>query len=121
YRERLVLELEFHILVRSLLRRISLLSYFHCGRELDLDFRGLIDRAGEVEVVDRGLRWHDWERYSGRQKVRMRLGGFVGSVCFRGDLGEFWPLLVLGQEVHVGKGTSFGLGWYRIEGWSARS
>jgi len=121
YSERLVLDLEFHILVRSLLRRISLLSYFHCGRELKLDFRGLIDRARDVETAERDLRWYDWERYSGRQKVRMKLGGFVGRVSFRGELEEFWPLLVLGQEVHVGKGTSFGLGWYRIEGWNAKS
>ena len=120
YNERLVSKLEFHMLVRSLLRRISLLSYFHCGRELDLDFRGIIRRAQEVEVVEDDLAWYDWGRYSGRQKARMKLGGFVGKVRFRGELGEFWPLLLTGQEVHVGKGTSFGLGWYRME-WSARS
>lgn len=119
YQGRLLLELEFHILVRNLLRRISLLSYFHCGRELELDFRGLVDRARAVETVRRELHWYDWERYSGRQGTRMRLGGFLGQAVFRGELAEFFPLLFWGQWVHVGKGTGFGLGQYRIEGWRA--
>lgn len=120
YRERLASKLDFHVLIRSLLRRISLLSYFHCGRELKLDFRGLIRRAQEVELAESELAWYDWGRYSGRQGARIKLGGFVGKVRFRGKLGEFMPLLLTGQEVHVGKGTSFGLGWYRM-GWSGRS
>jgi hypothetical protein len=48
YNERLVSALEFHILVRQLLRRISLLSYFHCGIDPSVwDFKGLINRSLE--------------------------------------------------------------------------
>ncbi len=54
--------LEFHILLRNLLRRISLLSYFHCGQELDLDFKGLIEKSREVAVTKSDLTWYDWER-----------------------------------------------------------
>lgn len=50
YHEDLLLDLEFHILIRSLLRRISTLSYFHCGSELALDFNGLINAALEVKA-----------------------------------------------------------------------
>jgi hypothetical protein len=32
-----------------------------------------------------------------------------------GDLAPFWPYLVFGQWVHVGKGATFGLGGYRLE------
>ncbi len=49
-KEDLVVDLEFHHLIRSLLRRISTLSYFHCEKRLDLDFKGLIDRAKKVEA-----------------------------------------------------------------------
>ena len=106
--------LEFHILIRNLLRRISLLSYFHCGEELAVDFKGLIERSLEVKVEKENLSWIDWERYSNRQETKMKMGGFVGDVVFEGDLEEFLPFVLLGECTHVGKGTSFGLGKYRI-------
>lgn len=114
YNGHYTLELEFHILIRNLLRRISTLSYFHCGKSLEVNFRSLIDRAKGVVSDKRDLRWHDWERYSGRQGTHLKMGGFVGSVSFGGDMEPFWPFLILGQAIHVGKGTAFGLGRYEI-------
>jgi CRISPR-associated endoribonuclease Cas6 len=106
--------LQFHILFRNLLRRISLLSYFHCGEELDLDFKGLIEGSREVKVQQENLSWFDWERYSNRQETKMKMGGFIGSITFEGDLEKFMSFLLLGEYIHVGKGTSFGLGKYEI-------
>jgi CRISPR-associated endoribonuclease Cas6 len=111
---RLSSSLEFHILIRNLLRRISLLSYFHCGEELGLDFKGLIEISKEIRVQKENLTWFDWERYSNRQKTKMKMGGFTGSITFEGDLEKFMPFLLLGEYIHVGKGTSFGLGKYKI-------
>jgi len=111
---RLSPKLEFHILIRNLLRRISLLSYFHCDKELDLDFRGIIEKAREISVKKSNLIWIDWERYSNRQGTTMKMGGFTGSVAFQGDLEPFLPFLLLGEYIHVGKGTSFGLGKYKM-------
>jgi CRISPR/Cas system endoribonuclease Cas6 (RAMP superfamily) len=110
----LVEQPDFHHLVRPLLRRLSSLSYFHCDHKLDLDFRGLIERAQRVERVTSDLRWHDWERYSSRQQQHMSLGGFVGRAAYRGDLREFLPLFAWGEVLHVGKAASFGLGKYSI-------
>ncbi|MBI3013679.1 MAG: CRISPR system precrRNA processing endoribonuclease RAMP protein Cas6 [Candidatus Tectomicrobia bacterium] len=114
FENRLASDLEFHILIRNLLRRLSTLSYFHCGQRLDLDFRGLIQRAQAVEAVAKDLRWVEWQRYSARQETTMLMGGFVGSAQFRGALDEFLPLLRLGEWVHVGKGTVFGLGLFKL-------
>ncbi|MGQ9647940.1 MAG: CRISPR system precrRNA processing endoribonuclease RAMP protein Cas6 [Thermodesulfobacteriota bacterium] len=111
---RLTPALEFHILFRNLLRRISLLSYFHCGSELALDFKALIEKAKGVKVKNENLSWVDWERYSNRQETKMKMGGFVGSITFEGDVQPFLPFILLGEYVHVGKGTSFGLGKYEI-------
>ena len=107
-------KLEFHIFFRNLLRRISLLSYFHCGEELALDFKGLIEEARDVKVQKDNLRWMDWERYSNRQETKMKMGGFVGSVIFQGEFEKYMPFLLLGEYIHIGKGTSFGLGKYKI-------
>jgi len=114
YDERLSPFLEFHILFRNLLRRISLLSYFHCGEELDVDFKALIDRAKKIKLIRSDLRWSDWERYSNRQSTKMKMGGLVGEILFEGDFKPFMPYLLLGEYIHVGKGTSFGLGKYKI-------
>ena len=114
----LTLDIEFHTIIRSLLRRISLLSYFHGNSNAipAFDFKGTIESAKAVETVDKNLRWYDWERYSSRQEQRIDMGGFVGEITFEGDLRPFMPLIKAGEVLHVGKGTAFGLGRYEIDG-----
>lgn len=114
FSERFCSVLEFHVLMRALLRRISLLSYFHCGCELQLDFKGLIELSQKVKTVINNLKWVDWYRYSSRQKRKLLIGGIIGEVVFEGRLGTFWPFLSLGEWIHVGKGTSFGFGKYQL-------
>jgi CRISPR-associated endoribonuclease Cas6 len=107
---------EFHVLFRNILRRISLLSYFHCRQRLDdSGFKNLIEQAKKVKKIKSALCWKDWERYSSRQDTRMKMGGFVGEVIYEGDLEPFWPYIKLGEYIHVGKGSSFGLGKYKID------
>lgn len=107
--------LSFALLVRSLLRRVSLLSELHGSSKLELDYRGLIARAAQVSVGESWLRWHDWERYSNRQETKMKLGGFLGEVEYGGAaVRDFLPLLFAGELLHVGAGTSFGLGKFYV-------
>ena len=116
YDSHLTLDLEFHILIRNLLRRLSLLYYFHCnGDPSDWDFKGMIEKAKDVRVKKQALKWYDWERYSTRQDTRMKMGGFVGNISFEGNIEPFIQLIKAGEILHVGKGTAFGLGKYRIE------
>jgi hypothetical protein len=115
YEERLSSELPFHVLVRNLLRRLAHLSYFHCGGDPDaVAFREWIALAETVRTTEHTLKWHDWRRYSTRQRTTMALGGLVGTVTYVGPLAPFLPLLRVGQVIHAGKGTSFGLGRYRL-------
>lgn len=114
FEEKYVQRVEFHILMRSLLRRLSSLAYFHHGWEPVLDFTGLIERAAAVRLARDQTRWVDWERYSARQESKMNMGGVVGRVTYEGNLGEFMPLLRLGELTHVGKGAVFGMGKFII-------
>ncbi len=108
-----VSELRFADFFAGLLRRISMLTYFHTGTPLETDFRELMALAREIPLLDASLRWQDWTRYSSRQKTLMQMGGLVGS--FRLSPGNaLWPYLWLGQWTHAGKGASMGLGRYRI-------
>lgn len=115
YQEDLVLDLEFHILIRTLIRRITTLAYFHCDTDMSqMNFKEIIAQAEKVKVESRNLIWDDWERYSSRQETKMNLGGFKGKITFSGEIAPFLPWIKLGEAVHVGKGTSFGLGGYEM-------
>jgi hypothetical protein len=106
----------FAVLVRSLLGRVSSLSYFHCGAEWKTDYRGVVDQAAEVSITRSETHWEDWSRFSTRQKQRIEMGGLVGQVTYSGNLTPYLPLLAAGELVHVGKGTVFGNGQYHILG-----
>jgi hypothetical protein len=112
----LVVRPEFATLATALLRRLTVLVEAHCGGKADLDAKAILESAKTVHIEKSELRWHDWERYSARQDARMTLGGFVGRITFAGLLAPWMPLLTLGEFLHVGKGTAFGLGKYRMEG-----
>lgn len=111
----LTADLSFETLIRAALRRISSLFTCYGSGEPDIDYRGMVERARNVEIAGSKLYWFDWERYSNRQETRMMLGGLLGSVTYSGDLTEFMPLLRLCEEVHLGKQTTFGLGKIKIE------
>ncbi|HKQ08974.1 MAG TPA: CRISPR system precrRNA processing endoribonuclease RAMP protein Cas6 [Blastocatellia bacterium] len=107
--------LTFELLVRNLLRRISLLAAVHGSGRLDVNYRALIEQASNVRTSASGLHWRDWERYSSRQKVKMNMGGFVGTIEYAGEeIQEFIPLIIAGEILHIGTGTSFGLGRYKL-------
>ncbi|MEW6609846.1 MAG: CRISPR system precrRNA processing endoribonuclease RAMP protein Cas6 [bacterium] len=114
YNARLCNSPEFHILIQNLLARISSLVYFHCNEEINFDFKGLIEEAKQVRIKERHIGWYDWERYSARQDTRMKLGGIIGQVTYAGNLTNFLPFIALGRYLHIGKGTTFGLGKYEI-------
>jgi len=112
---KLTKDVDFEILLRGLLRRILLLSELHCDGELQIDCQTLIERAKtEVKTTEKSLVWYDWERYSRRQDTRLKMGGFVGRITFEGDLDDFLPYVLAGEYLHIGKGTVYGLGKYRI-------
>ena len=107
--------LRFRDFFSALLRRLSLLSYFHTDTPLDTDFRALVQAAEAVALTDADLRWHDWMRYSARQDALLQMGGLVGTFTLPGAvLAPFWPYLWLGQWTHAGKGAVMGLGRYRL-------
>jgi hypothetical protein len=115
YNGRLTKDISFHVIIRQLIRRVSLLGYFHAGLDPEgWDIMGVIRKAESVCTSSSRLEWYDWERYSSRQQSKMMLGGFIGEITFEGDIGPFMGLLRAGEVIHIGKGTTFGLGRYRI-------
>ena len=111
---RLVQSLGFRALVFRMLARALEIAHFYGDREaIDWQFQPLLRQADRVRIVEQELTWKDLKRYSARQQTEMTLGGFVGSMRLAGNLAPFAPLLRVAEILHVGKGTTFGLG--RIE------
>ncbi|MGB9863628.1 MAG: CRISPR system precrRNA processing endoribonuclease RAMP protein Cas6 [Candidatus Saccharicenans sp.] len=109
-------KIEFFVLITSLMRRLALLYIFHCdGNPPSWDHRLIIEQAKKIDLIENDTGWYDWERYSHRQRTRMKLGGVVGRAVYKGEVKGFLPILKAGELFHVGKGTSFGLGMFRWE------
>ncbi len=108
-------DFSFAALFGNLLRRFSMLTYFHTETPLEVDFAGLMAKSRAVKFRQADLYWKDWTRYSSRQQTSMQMGGLLGTAMLDGEeIVPFWPYLWLGQWVHVGKNTSMGLGRYQL-------
>ena len=102
-------------LLTALVRRLALLAEFHTERHWVPDFVALAQAAGAVTGKAQ-LNWRDWTRYSSRQQQKMSLGGVVGTWHLYNLTPALWSALWLGQWLHAGKNTTFGLGRYRLLG-----
>ncbi len=106
--------LDFGAFFSVLLRRISMLTYFHGEIALETNFKELVAAARSVRM-ETALQWREQMRYSARQKTKMNLGGVIGTLRIDGqDLTPFWPLLWLGQWTHAGSAASMGNGAYEL-------
>jgi hypothetical protein len=105
--------LTFATLIDLLLGRLEALSLFHCGDDWAPNTT-LREAARSVHVVAKHLALQRLERYSNRHHQKLPLHGVIGTLSFAGNLALFLPLLRLGAYLHIGAGTAFGLGHYRL-------
>ena len=110
----LVTRLDFPQLFAALSRRLQLLAAFYGNRAALPDLAALQRQAATISVTHYDLHWFDWERYSRRQETAMKLGGLRGQITFGGPMAAFLPYLRLGEQVHIGQGNTFGLGYFKI-------
>jgi hypothetical protein len=107
--------LRFEQLVKSLSLRLTMLAQTHGTIRLDYDHQALLTQARTVTTQTESLWQQELKRYSNRQEKQVEQNGFMGEAVFTGKaVSELLPLLVAGEFLHVGSGTAFGLGRYRI-------
>jgi hypothetical protein len=106
----LVLKPEFGVLFARIRDRLSALSAFYGHGPLELDFRGLAERAARVRLVRSSLRWTETTRRSSKTGQEHPFGGFTGPVEYEGELGEFLPYLEAARWTGVGRQTVWGKG-----------
>ena len=109
-------EFEAADFLRQLWRRVQDIGHFYGDDESRCEFSLPESRADSFSDCNIALKWHDWTRYSSRQKTAMQMGGVIGTIRLQGDsLEDWWPLLWVGQWLHLGKATSMGLGAYQLK------
>jgi len=81
------------------------------ARSIQLDFQTPL----RMRTESAEFRVYHWDRMSGRQGRRVQMDGVVGSGRVWGNLRELAPGFRVGEGVHVGSGTSMGMGGYRME------
>lgn len=115
YQGRIAQSLDFSIIFRSLLRRIGLLSYFYSSKPFEIEYRRLIEQALPIKTKEARFKQTNLSRYSSRQERLIRMEGLIGEAIYQGNLSQFIPYLKIGEKIHIGKGTSFGFGKYRLK------
>lgn len=112
-KKRLVTNFDFVFLIQELLRRLGGLSEAYCEGYYP-DFSHLLECASDVRTKKSLLSRKEIKRYSARQNRRHPIGGMIGFLQLEGNLEPFLPYLRLGEWLHIGKKTTFGLGQYKI-------
>jgi hypothetical protein len=105
---------EFAVLFARLRDRLSTLRALYGSGPLEIDFRGLGERAANVRMTHCDVQWEKVQRKSGRTGQLHPLGGFTGSAEYEGELAEFIPWLRAARWVGVGRQTVWGKGDVRV-------
>jgi hypothetical protein len=106
---------EFAILFGRLRDRISTLRSLYGAGPLDIDFKGMGERAARIELRRSEVVWEQVKRKSGRTGQVHPIGGFTGEAEYAGDLAEFLPWLRAARWVGVGRQTVWGKGDVRVK------
>jgi hypothetical protein len=106
---------DFSVLLARARDRVSTLRSLYGAGPLEIDFRGLTERARSIETVHSELRRVVVERRSSRTGQRHGIGGWVGFSEYEGDLAEFLPYLEAGYWTGVGRHCAWGNGQIRTE------
>ena len=96
------------IKIETLLRNIN-----HRFLKLQNKTPQKLDFTPEIKVLDKKLSFVDFNRYSNRQKTKMKLGGVLGEIRAEVD-DNTYKYLKLGEVIGVGKQVTFGLGNMKV-------
>jgi CRISPR-associated endoribonuclease Cas6 len=104
----------FPVLFARLRDRIGTLRALYGPGPLEIDFRGLGERAAAVRLVRSELAWTGPKRKSASTGQIHSIGGFTGEAEYEGPLAEFLPWLRAARWVGIGRQTVWGKGDVRL-------
>lgn len=104
-----ITDITLELLLKRTLLRIELLNTIFCkGSPL----------SAQIELprlkITSELYRYEQKRVSHRNHQLTDMGGLLGSITIEGDLKDVYPVLKLGELLHVGKYASFGMGQFEV-------
>jgi len=106
---------DLHFLVNNILRRLVQLSRFWV-----VDDQHLFDDLYTYQPLipphqtTNHCYFEDWQRFSKKSGENLPFGGLKGQVSFFGNITHITPILKIGEILHIGGKTTFGLGRYKL-------
>jgi hypothetical protein len=107
---------EFSVLFARIRDRLSTLRALYGPGPLEIDFRGMGERATRIQMTRCDLRAEHRLRRSSRTGQIHAWGGFTGEAEYQGDLAEFMPYLRVARWTGVGRQTVWGKGEIAVAG-----
>lgn len=101
---------DFEILLRRILGRMRQLHPVNAVEEAHT----LLTESRKISLHG-SVNWEDLRRWSTRQEQAMVFGGLVGFLEYHGTMQPFLPWLALGEWLHIGGKSTFGLGRYQLQ------
>lgn len=105
-------------IITNIVRRYKIISNIYGGDAIVNNGDYFYDMAihlHNVTISDMDIEWYSTNRFSKRQSRMMKVQGFMGSMTIEGNIREVYPLLKIGEAIHIGKQTSFGCGLIRLQ------
>lgn len=111
YRNKLMREFIWTNFYRSLYERIKFINTYLETDKLNLPPFIL---HNDVELDKTNLIWQEQYRKSKMQNQKMSFGGLIGKVIISNVDENIYSILKLGEILHSGRQTTFGLGKYKL-------
>ena len=107
---------DLSLLVQQASRRLALLSTFwvNDNPELLSALKHSLPYLGDYHSQGSKMYFEDWLRHSVRQNELLPFGGLMGQLCYQGDIVPAISWLQVGEQLHIGGKTTFGLGQYQL-------
>lgn len=101
-------------IIRSIPRRVASLARWQ-GCLIDTDWGALATEIERLEIDDRHLHEHNWQRYSTRSgSTPIPMRGYLGRIGLTGYMARLAPFLAIGQHINTGSHASIGAGWFDL-------
>lgn len=106
----LVQQLNFATLIRSITKRVHLLTERYGGMTDTAAAAQACEQAGDIRMASHALYLNRMHRYSNRKQESLDWSGLLGAMTFEGNLTQFTPWLHAARVLHIGRNSTFGCG-----------